>query len=189
MGLRITTQPSAQPLRVEEVKEYLRIDAGDNSQDQTISLLIKAARRTVEEYTRQSIISQTFTWDLDSDDAKNPIWIPRGPVTSITSLKTYDESGTETTVNSANYELVERSKLVARADGWSIDSKERAAELIYVAGAYTDSTDTPDDIKLAMLKIIATHYESREDDIVGTVAGHVTNDWQSLLDSHRVYGV
>ena len=189
MGLVLTTDAANEPVTAEEAKEYLRVDTGDTSQDNVITILIAAARRKVEQHIRQALISQTWTWDIDSDDAQNPIWLPRPPVQSITSLTTYDSDGNATVTGSSSYELVEGLKLVARADGWEINRKERAATIVYVTGAYTDSTDTPADIRLAVLKIIATMYEVREDVMQGSIAPVVLGaDSKYLLEDYIYNG-
>ena len=119
MGLVLTTPAATELVSDANAKEYLRVDSGDTSQNNIITILIAAAGRKIENHLRRSLIAQTWTYDYDSDAAQTPIWLPRPTVNSITSLKTYSSDGaTTTTVNSANYELVEGDKLVARAAGW-----------------------------------------------------------------------
>lgn len=57
----ITTPPEAQPLLLTLVKEMLRIDAGDTSQDDYLNLLIQNAREDAETFQSRGLITQTVT--------------------------------------------------------------------------------------------------------------------------------
>jgi uncharacterized phiE125 gp8 family phage protein len=187
MSLTQTTAPASEPVTLAEVKEWLRMVSGDTSQDTTLNTLISACRIKAENYTGRSFVARTYTWELDSKEATGTIWLPRPDVTSITSLKTYDSDGNPTTVTSTNYELVEGLYLVPRNDGWTISRKDRAAQIVYVAGSYTDETDTPADIKTAIMRTIATQYELRTDSITGSIASDLTHDAMEILDDYKYY--
>lgn len=49
--------------------------------------------------------------------------------------------------------------------------------------------EVPGPIKLAILRTVATHYENREDESVGTVVARLSSDAESLLDPYRVVGL
>lgn len=166
MGLSVTTAPASEPVSSAEVKEWLRIDSGDTSQDSTISLLITAARSAVEEYTRRTMIDTTYTWVIEAEQGRSPIYLPRIPVDSITSFTTHDEKvgASDTLVSTDNYELVESLKIVTRASGWSMDNEEAAATIVFKAGYGTASTDVPYDLRLAVLRIVARMFEGRGDE-------------------------
>ena len=189
MGLTLTTPPVKQPVTSAEVKDWIRMDSGDTSQDSVITTLIAAATRLAERTIMRSLISQTWTWEMDSDDARASrvyFWMPT--VNSITSFKTWSSDGeTETTVDSGDYELVEGLFMVRRNDGWEVNRRDRAAQLIYKAGPYTDESDTPDDIKLAILKMVATHYEMRQNSVVGTIVADLTEDAYQLLKPYEYW--
>lgn len=57
----ITTPPEAEPLLLTLVKEMLRIDAGDTSQDNYLNLLISNARESAETFQSRGLITQTIT--------------------------------------------------------------------------------------------------------------------------------
>lgn len=167
MSLTVTSAPGVEPISLAEAKEWLRIDTADTSQDNVLAILIKGARQRVEDYLRRALITQTFSFEMSGDDMRPYIEIPRPPVQSITSLTTYDEvagSETSTVVDSADYQLVEKTILVERNDGWTINREERAGTLVYVAGYGNAGSDVPYDIRLAMLELIALRYERRGDE-------------------------
>lgn len=57
----------------------------------------------------------------------------------------------------------------------------------YELGYAPDSVPGP--IRLAILRIVATHYENREDEVVGTVVARLSEDAKALLDPYRVVGL
>jgi len=187
MGLVLTTAPTKDPVSLDEVKQWLRISSGDTSQEQIITTLIKACTRSAELCMKRSLIAQTLTWEADSEDIKSPIYLPRPGINSITSFTTYDSAGASTLVSSSNYELVEALFIVARNDGWTINRRRRAATIVYSAGIYTNRADVPDDIRLAILKMIGTHYQMRQDAVPGTIVSNVTQDAYSLLKPYEYW--
>lgn len=167
MSLTVTSAPAVEPISTTEAKEWLRVDSADTSQDNVIAILIKGARQKVEDYLRRALITQTISFEMDGDDMRGYIEIPRPPIQSITSLTTYDEvsgSETSTVVSSSNYQLVEKTLLVERNDGWDINREDRAGTLVYVAGYGNAGSDVPFDIRMAMLELIALKFERRGDD-------------------------
>lgn len=190
MSLTVTSAPGVEPISTTEAKEWLRIDSSDTSQDNVLAILIKGARQTVEDYLRRALITQTISFEMSSDDMIQYIEIPRPPVQSITSLTTYDDaSGSEasTVVDSSNYQLVEKTLLVERNDGWDVNRADRAGTLVYVAGYGDAGSDVPFDVRLAILQIVALRYERRGDesrDFVTNREGAILAE----LDGHKVYG-
>ena len=51
-GIQIVTEPAQEPLSLQEVKDYLRVE--DNTDERTIRPLIETARRWCEEQGRYS---------------------------------------------------------------------------------------------------------------------------------------
>jgi len=55
-----------EPVTLDQVRQHLRLDAGDQAEDAYLAILIAAARRSIENYTSKSIRA---TWpSLDDDD-------------------------------------------------------------------------------------------------------------------------
>ncbi len=185
--ITVTSAPAVEPVDATLAKEWLRVDAGDTTQDQVIDLLLTACRKRVEEYIRGALITQTLTWEMSDDDLRGTqIWLPRIPAQSITSLTTYanDSTGTSTVVASTNYELVGRTKVALRNDGWSINRTHRAATLVYVAGYGATAASVPDDIRLAILRLVADYYEFREGVLAGETAVELPDGVKNLLEPY-----
>jgi len=182
-GLTVTTEPTAEPLSLQEVKEYLRVD--DATDERVVRPLILAARQFAESHMGIAIMQQTLTLEIDTavdtdsplregmttapdiNYYKNYITLPRSPVISVTSLKTYNDSDTATTMAATKY-YVDNSRQPARIvlrTGETFPATLRVAnaiEVIYVAG-YTTAFSVPEPIRLGMLQHIAYMYEHRGD--------------------------
>ncbi len=94
MGVSIITQPTVEPVSLEEAKLYLRVDA--TSEDDLISSLIQAAREYVETHTRRTLIYTTYRYTLDTFPGWNglnftsqPIELPKYPVAQTSAAGAY----------------------------------------------------------------------------------------------------
>lgn len=66
MALHLTTAPAIEPVTVEEVRYFLRIDSDPGEDDALIGSLITAARQEAEKITRRQLI--TATWEMRLDE-------------------------------------------------------------------------------------------------------------------------
>src|ERR1017187_8784139 len=114
-GLTLVTPPVVEPLGLDEVKQYRRVDSSD--EDNLFLSLITVARHRCESFTGLALITQT--WDLVRGawpnrlrfgvDPSQPqpypscMVIPRSPLVSVASVKYYDVLGAEYVMNPADY--------------------------------------------------------------------------------------
>jgi uncharacterized phiE125 gp8 family phage protein len=191
MSLSVTTPAAVEPITTAEAKEWLRVDTGDTSQDVIIALLIKGVRNKFESHLRRSFITRTYSWEAESDDMSYGLaTLPRPPIQSVTSLTTYDDSsGSEvaTVTSTADYQLVEGSYVAARNDGWEVNRRDKAATIVYVAGYGDAATDIPEDIKMAMLEMLALRFERRGDEDRDAVTNREISILESV-DHYRIIG-
>lgn len=184
-GLTITTAPQNEPLDAAETISYLRIDSGVDTT--LVDNLIQAARFWVEDYTNRTLLTTVFTLSLDaigevdtplkegfhtgySDTPRvNYIELPRSPVQSVTSIISYADDNTATTLAASNY-FVDTVRVPARVvlrDGgtWPTDLRNaNGIEVLYTAGYGDSRSSIPEPIRVAMLEYIAHLYEHRGDD-------------------------
>ena len=182
-GLKIHTESTQEPLTLQEVKEYLRVE--DNTDERNLRPLIESARRLVEEHLNRTLMQTTYQQFLDSFDEyedplfegvrqgpylnyyKNYIDLVKSPVISVTHIKTYQDDDSATTMAASKYYVDnarEPSRIVLR-QGETFPTALRVAnaiEIQYVAG-YTSPYQVPEPIRLAILQIIAHMYEHRGD--------------------------
>jgi len=72
-GIKITTQPTQEPVTLQEVKDYLRVE--DNTDERVLRPFIETARRYAEEHLRRTLMSTTYTLFMDSlDEMEDPLW-------------------------------------------------------------------------------------------------------------------
>ena len=62
-GLQVTTAPTQEPLTLQEVKDYLRLD--DALDERVLQDLVEAARMFCEDYTGRALMTQTRTMTID----------------------------------------------------------------------------------------------------------------------------
>jgi hypothetical protein len=182
-GLTVSVEPTQEPVTLQEVKEYLRVD--DSTDERIIRPFIETARRFCEEHTGRALMTQTLVLYLDAfQDSFDPLWeglrtgpylnyyknyvvLPRCPVASVTHVKTYDDSDTATTMDATKYYVDnarEPARIVLRT-GSSFPTALRVANAIevkYIAG-YTSQYNIPEPIRLGILQHIAFLYEHRGD--------------------------
>ena len=181
-GLKITTQPTIEPISIEEPKEHLRLD--DDIDDIPALTYVKAARLWAEKYTGRSFISRTVQQFLDSSASTldplyegmrsgilarpygNYIELSASPTITVTSINYYNDSDTQSTWATSNYYVDNVSDLgrVYLRDTGTFPTDLRAAnglEINYTAGYGSARSDVPSDIKLAMLQYMTFAYEHR----------------------------
>lgn len=132
IGLYQTVAPTQEPLSLAEVKDWLRIDADDTSQDATVlPALITAAREYAEAYLSRSLLTQTWRYTLDrfpvTDKPDLPvirppwalvsqaagaqasgsgtIYLPRPPLQSVSSVVYVDTTGATQTLDPSTYQV------------------------------------------------------------------------------------
>jgi len=153
--LQRITDPASEPLTLSDTKLYLRVDNTDD--DTLITNLITAARMIAENWLRRSLITQS--WKLAYDlGIPESIWLPMGPVTSLTSVVLVNMDSTTQTIDSSTYWLNAAQNALIMF-GCLIGFR---IEITYTAG-YADADNVPMPIKQGMLAHIAAMYDNRGD--------------------------
>lgn len=178
MGLQRTTEPASSPVTLAEAKDYLRISG--TADDTGVQAMIDAATSFVEDYIGRSLIAQA--WRITLDDFADAVVLPRGPVTSITSLKYYDTAGDLQTLASTYYTLDNSSDpafMVRNSDAtWpAIMDGVNAVQVNYATGYGT----IPAAIKHAVLVVLGYWYDNRDG------ASAMPPAAMALLQNHRAF--
>jgi len=104
VSLFLVTAPASEPVSLAETKLHLRVAADVTAEDDLIAGLIVAARDYAETVTHRALPLQT--WDLKLDgfpDDGGPIWLPKAPTVSVTSVTYVAQDGTSTVWSAALY--------------------------------------------------------------------------------------
>lgn len=205
-GLTIVTDVASEPLTVSEVKDYIRVD--DNIDDTVITNMIKSARIWVENYTNRSLLNRTLKYSIDYiDEIDQNLWegwrtgpdmslrqrfiqLPRPPVVSVTSIKSYADDDTETTFNSSKYYVDnarEPARIVLRnGETWPTALRvANAIEVTYVSGYGVNRSDVPEALIQGILQTIAYYYENRGD-VYDRPQNFAPKTLKFLLDPYKV---
>ena len=171
MSISVITAATSEPLTTAEVKNFLRVDSSD--EDTLIGVLITAARTMAEQYTRRILMTTTIEEFFDGfPDYRNPkdkdiLYLSRGPIQSITSVKYVDSLGTEQTVSSDNYrtDLVSEPARIVSENGWSATKDTVNAVVVRYVVGYSSASDVPAALRQGMLLVISEMYENRMDTV------------------------
>ena len=158
----VTSEPSVEPITLEELKNRLRITTNDF--DSELSDLLTAARRQVEHDSHRRLITQTLTLTLDRFPAGNAIEVRQLPVQSVSSVQYVDDDEATATFASSKYTVdttTEPARIVLKSDeSWETTEEGYPGAVIvtFVAGYGATATTVPVEAKLAMVEWVRMHW-------------------------------
>lgn len=191
MRTELVTAPAAEPITLIEAKNHLKITYSED--DDLIGTLIEASRKLVEVKLKQSLVTQTYDLFLNGwyDEvltnypgryvAQQAVYIPRGPVQSVTSVQFLDTTSTVQTLATTSYIVSKGAPgRITPSYGHYFPTTLPVIDSViirYVAGYGVDGTEVPANIKQAMLLLIGLWYESR------SAAGEKMDDLPFAVDA------
>lgn len=162
-----------------DMKLYLKIQTA--VEDALITSLIKVATLLAEKYTGIEILDKTFTMYLDffpyfkrygnrveENFDVNTIQVKRSKLKSITYIKYYSNE-ILTTLDNTFYDFKKdnqysRIYIIDESSSWpAMDTRQQSVEIEFEAGHGDDDTELPEDLKLAIKRIVAYLYQNRGD--------------------------
>jgi uncharacterized phiE125 gp8 family phage protein len=187
----ITSGPAVEPLTVAEAKAHLRVD--HTTDDSYIESLIKAARRTAEQFQGRAYITQTWKLYLDDFPHGKEIKLPVAPVASVSSITYVDLNGDTQTWDSANYQVDTKAAIprivLSPIVSWPNVEADRvnAVTITFIAGYGATSASVPENTKHAIKLIISDMYQHRESTIIGNIVNELPMGAKHLLWFDRLY--
>jgi len=110
------------------------------------------------------------------------VYLSRGPVQSIAHVKYIDGNGDEQTVSASDYatDLVSEPARIMPDQGWQATKDTVNAVIVRYTCGYTQASDVPANIKVALLLIIGEMYEKRVDSVhrLPTASEHLLNPYR-----------
>jgi uncharacterized phiE125 gp8 family phage protein len=180
--------PTEEPVSIEEARSQCSIEEGCTDYDADLTVYLKAARAHAEEITGTALMDQTVLMRAScfSDLGQ----LPCAPLQSIDSITYLDEAGDEQILGVDVYEpvLVGMRPFIRLKSGQAFPCAWRVRDAIRVTApaGYGTAASIPDDVKLAMLLMIAEWFKERE--MSGAAdTERVPNAAISLLKPHRRY--
>jgi uncharacterized phiE125 gp8 family phage protein len=171
----VTTAPDNEPISLDEAKIHLH--RTDDAQDTLIWRLVVAARQRLEEDTGRALLTQTHDAYCDAVPSnRQPLWIPKPPLVSVTTVKSYTTANVESTMSASKYlvDIASTPGRIALNDGetWPTDLRKVNALIVrYVAGYGATAISVPEPLRQAMLLIVGALFEHREQVMVSQFAG------------------
>lgn len=191
MAIKIITEPSVEPVTLQEAKNHLRILHDD--EDTTIEAYMKATRRYVEQVlTWRALITQEIELALDS--FRKEIKLPRPPLKEVENIKYTDKDGQEHTIDSDKYIVDTHSEpgrvVLAYGESWPSDIlyPVNAVKIEYEAGYGDNPEDVPAELKQAILILTAHFYEQREPVVIGQSVESIPFAVEALTSPYRAWG-
>jgi len=173
MSLTVVTEPTEEPLTLDDLALHLRLD--DIQIDEPLLLgFLMAARARVETETRRQLVTATYALRLDAfPGGDGVICLPKPPLQSVTSIAYIDTAGDSQTLDASAYQVdiyaTPGRVEPAYSTAWpSTRAIQNAVTITYVAG-YGDPAVVPRGLKAAIQMIVADLYEHREEQFVGTI--------------------
>jgi len=158
------TEPTDEPITLDEAKEALRIDIDD--EDTRIWNIIRAARMFAEDYLSLKLMSQVVELSFDRWPATEfslGVW----PIISVDTVKYEDTASpisTQTLVADTDYyaDITTTEGRLRTLTGWpSVAVKPNAVKIRMTVG-YADQDSVPDQIKEGIKAYCAYIYDSDE---------------------------
>lgn len=188
MAYQIVTEAAEEPITLAEAKNFIRVDHSDD--DDLISALITAARQMCEEYTRRVLVTTTIDEVFDRfpnnrwEKLSNLIYLSRGPVASITSVKYVDAIGSEVTLDSAQYvtDLISEPARIQSTVGWFATAGVVNQVIVrYVVGTEKGAIAKP--LIQGMLLVISDLYDKRTDSVkrLPTASEYLWNPYRIFM--------
>ena len=185
LQVRTYSDLATEPVTATEAKLFCKVTGA--TEDDLFTILIKAARQSLEKYTGRSFGSKTlhaFWLQYPSDYLFE---LPYGPVSSVDHVYYIDEEGTEeeAVLNEDYWVYGDTEAVVKMTQYWSTGLKKtNSVRIEYTAGYGTTGCDTlPSALKLAILKEIESQYVYREN--VGASSGELCNSSKNLARPYR----
>lgn len=174
--LKVTTEPSTEPVTTAEAKLHCKVDIDDD--DAEIAIQIAAARRRCESKVKRAFVTTGLRFTLDSFPqyapssrlnqsipSALPITLPRPPLISVTSITYVDTAGDTQTLSSSLYRVLEGEPgriVPIYGTSWPSTRTQHDAVTVNYSAGYGAASAVPSTIKLAILMLVAYWYVNRE---------------------------
>lgn len=180
--------PAEYPVTLAEARKQIEYPEEDSSHDEHLTRLIASATSFVEGQTRRQIVTATWQFKYDQfPEGRSPIWVPRAPLQSVTSITYLDAAGASQTFATANYLAATdrepgRVSLKALGTGsWPTTICEGEPVTVVAVCGYGAAAAVPAKVKQLLLFLIDEWFNRRSG--TGEIASHYV---ANLLESLRM---
>lgn len=195
MNLLYKTLSETEPVTREQAKTFLG-EAGSHYDD-LIDDLITAARERAEIFTNRSLIEKQVVLMHDRIPVDRVIKLPRCPVKEVVSVKYLDTDDAWQTVAGELYSVdnaAEPSKIYFKEHIENIKDGINVVHVTYNTGygnrevfGTIYAKPFPESIKTAILMLIRTMYDQRDEFVRGTIIARLPQSAEYILNQHRIF--
>ena len=185
-GLRLTSAAAVEPITTAQAKTHVRLD-DDGIDTDLDDFFIPAARQAVEIYTDRQLVTATWTLTVPRFPYSRALYLPKGELQSVSSVKYYDTSDVQQTLSSDNYYVVTTAEpgCVYLKEDYSWPQtiiRPDAVEIIFVCGYGDAATDVPEYVRTVVAMHTAYLFEHR-----GEEAQQAVEDWLRIsLNTYKL---
>lgn len=152
IGTKNVSESGSEPVTLSEMRNWMRLDPTDTSDDSLITGLIIAARQHIENIASVTLISKVYSTLFEVTGVDHKFWVvklPFGPLVSVASVKYQDGINSwNTLVADEDYEIYEGKLLLYRQGVYRVQ---------YSTGFGT----IPFDLKNDIMTLVSWMYENR----------------------------
>jgi uncharacterized phiE125 gp8 family phage protein len=160
--------PAVEPITLDEMKAYLRVDEDDLAQDDLIAGLVRAARLMVEAASRRILIEQRWRVVLDRWPAGGSILLPLAPLIAVDGIKVTDAAGNAFDIPASAFaaDTLSDPPRIAVAGGPEPGKPRNGISVELRAGFGAAPEAVPATLKLA-IRILVAHWFENRGDVIG----------------------
>jgi uncharacterized phiE125 gp8 family phage protein len=170
-----------EPVTINEAKAHLAVTFNDD--DALINSLIPAARRQIEHYTGHILLQRQLTRSVDRFDQY--LELHHRPIVSVDDIDYVDEHG-EAQSYGDFVAQVDRfpARIHPALDGsWPSTWSHGGINVTYTAGY--SAAEVPEDLKQAILMLVAHWYTNREAVNVGNIVNELPFGVMAICNAYR----
>ena len=157
--------PAVEPVTLDAMKRYLRIDGTD--EDDLVSALITAGRLTIERAARISLIEQSWRVRIPSWPPARAVPLPLFPVIAVEVVRLVGGSGPPLLLSADLYRLDhdgDPARLLVDTEAPDPTGRAGGIEIDVTCGFGASAAAVPEPLRLAIRRMVAHWFEHRGDD-------------------------
>jgi uncharacterized phiE125 gp8 family phage protein len=181
LAMIVTEKPHINAVSDAIVKEWLRIDPDDTSNNVVINAVAGAATQAVETHTNRAFITQKRQCTFSAGMSFRLVGAPFGDIVAVEAI---NDDGTFTAIPSTGYTYSEATGIVDTTS-W----QTYGVRIEYECGYGEATTDVPTTATLAMMRYVSTNYEIREDGTIGASTGMSPTTWKQIANAIKIYTI
>jgi uncharacterized phiE125 gp8 family phage protein len=186
MKITKLTNPTTLPVTLASIKDHLRIETVETVYDNDLTELIRTASEWVEANCHITLITKSIACYFDKFD--EVVKLPVYPVSAVSSVTYYDESGTSQTLIGYQVDLLDiPAKLYPAIGGQWPETEEGRINGIVVtvtAGYGAADTNVPNLARHLMKLLVGHWFKNREAVLTGVVSKEIefaANELQKMV--------